>query len=83
MGGWGRQNDYVSTRKESKSKAKLITGWVDGVQKDLNLDYVIYERSLRVNLVESCEGFQQTTIAMLTKALYDDQRVTCSSLTHS
>ena len=45
------------TRKESKSKAYLITGWVGGVKKELNPDYVIYGQSLIQNLLQNRKAF--------------------------
>ena len=43
VGGWSRLNDYVISIKEGLVyQCCLITGWMGGVQKGQNIDYVIH-----------------------------------------
>ena len=46
MGGWGSPNDYVISKESLVYQCWMITGWVGGVQKGQNIDYVIYGQSL-------------------------------------
>ena len=42
MGGWGRPNDYVTSKIGLVYQCCLITGYVVGVQTGQNIDYIIY-----------------------------------------
>ena len=51
MGGWCRPNDYGISKEGLVYQCWMITGWVGGVQKGQNIDYVIYGWSLSVSTI--------------------------------